>query len=269
MTSPRAQLRVFSPLEAFPSPERERWRGYLDADGGMSRRQAAAAEERVSRRVLLTGRLCGDDGGAMVRRAGRRLLLCPLQLQLRSAVALDSLRTAVPAAVADAFLADEGDLDRVAALAGSGRMPHVLDAAWAPPLVWFAAFSPPERRFTDPPEGAGPRLVYLTIVSQAVERLERVHDVVDGALEDADELLSEIGELTVWLDAFDPSSLLELDYGDLAARLTADDLRDDHTCAEVWRAVEALAAGDPLDAAEAYGTARSRWERRQATPFTS
>lgn len=260
---------MFSPIESFPPGEQERWRGYVASQGGLSRRQAAAIETRAARHALLSGRLARDDGGAMTRRAGRRVLVCPLQLELRAAVAHAGLRAEVPAAIAGAFLADERDRRRVDVLTSSGRLPHVLDAAWAPPLVWFAAFSPSERRFTNPPEGVGPRVVYLTLASQALERLERVHHVVDEALAEVDELLGEVGDLAAWFDTFDPASLVELDYGGVTATFATEELRDERTCEEVWSAVDALADGDPLNAAEAYGTARSRWERRQATPFTS
>lgn len=269
MTAPRAQLRVFSPLEAFPPREREGWRSYLAGDGGLSRRQAAEVERRAARYGLRTGRFRGPGGGAMVRRAGRRLLLCPLELELRAALALETLRATVPPAAFDGFLWDSADRRRFEALVASGRTPHVRDAPWAPALVWFAAFAPGERRFTDPPEGPGARVVYFTLVSQALERVERVHEVVESTLDAADDLLGELGDLSVWLDAFDPTSLLELDYADVAGLFTSGELRTDHTCGEVWQAVDALEDGDPLRAAEFYGVARARWERREATPMMS
>ena len=84
---PRTQLKVFTPLEAFPAAERERWAAYVDSGLGLTRNQVAAEEETASVRLLL-GRAPHGHDAALVRRAGRRILVCPLQLDLRAAVAL-------------------------------------------------------------------------------------------------------------------------------------------------------------------------------------
>jgi hypothetical protein len=269
MVVPRAQLKVFSPLDAFPAPERDAWRAYVEAGRGLTRREVSSAESGAVAARLVGGRSRLAPDAALVRRAGRRTLVCPLQLELRTAVALDSFRRTVPPSVFDAFVPDGGNIGRLEALAEAGRAPHVLDAPFAVPLPWFVAFSPDERRFTDPPEGAGPRLVYLTTVEQAQQRLERALEVVEGTIEDGEDVLAALADIAAWLVAFDPSSLLELDYGGVAASFATEELRGDRTCQELWQAVEALAVGDAMGAAAAYGVARARWSSRRARQHAS
>lgn len=264
MPVPRAQLKVFSPLDAFPPAERERWRSYVEAGRGLTRREVAAAESGAAVNRLITGRSRLGPDAAIVRRAGRRTLICPLQLELRAAVALANFRQVVPPRAFDAFVPAGASLGRLEQLSSSGRAPHVLDEPFAVPLHWFVAFAPRERRFTDPPEGAGARLVYLTSVGQAQDRLERALEVVESTVEDGEDVLAALADVAAWLDAFEPSSLLELDYGGVAGTVPREVLRDDRTCEELWMAIEALASGDLLGAAAAYGVARARWNERRA-----
>jgi hypothetical protein len=269
MLVPCAQLKVFTPIEAFDARERERWRAYTDGDGGLTRREVAAVESGDAVARLLTGRSPLGPDMALVRRVGQRMMVCPLQLDLRAAVALATFRRMVPDAVFEAFVADDGAVNRLEHLSSTGRVPHVLDEPWAVPLHWFVAFAPDERRFSDPPEGAGPRLLYLTTCVQAASRLERAIDAVESRIEDGEDLLASLAGIAAWIDAFDPSSLLELDYGRVAGLFAREELQADTTCAELWQGIDALAAGDLLEAAAAYGVARARWTHRRAKQHAS
>jgi hypothetical protein len=266
---PRAQLRVFSPLDDFPPRERERWAAYVDAGNGLTRREVAATEERSTTVRLVTGRTPMSSDAALVRRAGRRILICPLELDLRAAHALATFRRHVPEQVLDAFVPDGRGKDRLERLSDSGRVPHILDEAWVVPLHWFVAFGPDERHLTDPPEGNGPRVTHLTTCGQALARLERAIDAVETGVEDGEDVLAALAGTAAWLDSFDAASLLELDYGGVAAMLDEQQLRDDTTCEELWEAIEALLAGDLLAAAAAYGVARARWSRWHAKQHAS
>lgn len=269
MLVPRAQLKVFTPLESFPPRERERWRAYVEQGRGLTRAQVAEVESGASVTRLVSGRSRLGPDAALVRRAGRRSLICPIDLDLRAAVALDDFKRSVPPSVVGAFLPDPATADRLAALSASGRSPHVLDEPWAVPLPWFVAFGPDERRFRDPPEGAGPRVVYLTTVDQALERLEHAIEVVDATVDDGDDVLDALGGLAAWLQVFDPESLLELDYGAVARTFERSELEADRTCEELWQAIDALESGDLLGAAAAYGVARARWGDRRAKQHAS
>lgn len=272
---PVSQLRVFTPLEAFPPRERERWSAYVEAGRGLNRREVAAAEAGATAARLLKGRsplgrdtMLGGDA-ALVRRAGNRILLCPLQLDLRAAMAMAAFRRTVPEALIDAFVPDQRSLDRLDDLSASGSVPHILDEPWAVPLHWFVCFDPEERRFTDPPEGAGPRISYLTTCYQAAERLERAIEVVETTVEDGEDVLAALAGVAAWVDAFDPASLLELDYGGVCRLLSREELGADQTCADLWQAIDALADGDLLGAAAYYGVARARWTHRRARQHAS
>jgi hypothetical protein len=267
---PSAQLKVFTPLDAFPPEERARWSAYVRDQRGLTRREVASAEEQHAARrlVLRRGRSRTVDGAA-VRRLGRQVLICPLELDLRWAVAFDDFRRTVPPEVLTAFVPDEAWVEAPGVAARVGRPPQVLDAAWAVPLHWFLAFDPSERRLTDPPEGRGPRIVFLTSLEHAQQRVRRAQAVVHDAIEDDEELVDLLGGFLGWLSAFDQGSVLELDYGRLADTFSRVELETDRTCTELWEAVEALEDGDGLAAAAAYGVARARWQGRRATQHAS
>lgn len=256
---PCAYLRAFEPLDAFPAPERERWAAYVSDGRGVTQPQAIETEEAVTTARLLQGRWPGTDDVALIRRVGERIHVCPLQLDLRAAAALDEFRRRVPDVVADAFLPDERTRRDLERLARSGRTPHTLDAPWALPLVWFVAFDPDDRHLVDPPEGRGPRLVHLTTADQAAQRLSRAIGIVEATLEDGEEVLASLAEVAAWIDGFDDRTIIELDYGGITRLLDEADLENDTTCEDVWNALESLGDGDLLGAAAYYGIARSRW----------
>jgi hypothetical protein len=265
---PTAQLRVFAPLEWFPPRERERWAAYVDAGQGLTKSQMVAAEHAAAARLLVGHAVLGPDA-ALVRRSGDRFLICPLQLDLRAAHALTVFRRRVPEVIADLFLPHRSSREQLTARAASGRIPHILDEPWAVPLHWFVAFAADERHVTDPLEGSGPRVRFLTTVGQAVLRVERAIDVVEATIEDGDEVLLTLADLAGWLDLFPTDAVLELDYASVAATLTADELRTDRTCEDLTEALDALAEGDMLAAAAAYGSARARWMHRRAREHAS
>jgi hypothetical protein len=261
---PTAQLKVFAPLTSFPPRERERWSAYVSAGRGMTRTEVEGAEaDLAAARLIGGGSPLGQDA-ALVRRAGDRVLVCPLQLELRAAHAFAAFRRTVPDVVVDQFVPDGGQVGEP-----GGTAPHILDEPWAVPLHWFVAFAPDERRLHDPPEGRGPRLRYLTTVGQAVLRLEHAIEVVESTVEDGDEVLLAFAELAAWLDAFVDDAVVELDYGRVASLVPPDALRADRTCAELADALDALAAGDLLAAAAIYGACRARWSHQRARHHAS
>ncbi|MBW3619974.1 MAG: hypothetical protein KY461_07000 [Actinobacteria bacterium] len=265
---PCAHLRAFEPLDAFPPAERERWSRYV-SDGAISATEASRTEDahRVAR--LLTGRLARGDDAALVRRVGDRIHVCPLQLDLRAAAALQEFRRTMPDQLVDSFLPHPGSREALDRLALSGQAPHILDAPWAVPLPWFVAFEPDDRRVLDPPEGRGPRVVHLTTADQAADRLARAIEVVEATIEDGEDVLAALAEVAAWVDSFDPRSLIELDYGGVSGLFSRAELASDRTCADLWDAIEGLAAGDVLAAAAAYGVARSRWSSLRSKQHAS
>jgi len=255
---------VFVPTDTLGPRDRERW-----APGGaLGHREARSAEDDVARLRLLTGRGSLSDDAVLVRRMGTEQFVCPLQYDVRAAAGLRQLLGTMPAPVVDLLLPDGELRARLAKVAAACRTPTVVDAPWVVPIPWFVLFDAAERRHLDPPEGAGPRLVYLTTVTAAMPRLERAVAAVD-VVEDADELLEELADLAGWLSYFDPRSLVELDYAGLTTMLGADLLAADNSVHDVWSAIEGLESGDLLAAVAYYGALRGRWSRLRAQPSAS
>jgi hypothetical protein len=274
MSIPRAQLRVFSPVNAFPPREREHWQSYVADGHGVSRTRLAQFEHASRRYMYATKRLPTAKPEALTRRVGRRVLVCPIDLELRAAGGYALVSDAFPPIVKPVLFADDTEAKRCQQLTNSGRVPHILDAAWAPPLVWFMAFQPSERRFFAPAEGSEARVVFVTTVSQALERIEQVHAVIESAEEntgftDSHGLIDDIHDFIAWLERFDATAVVEFDYGDRNGFATSDELRDDTTCTELWEMVEALADNDEIKAEFSYARARSRWERQHTRAFAS
>lgn len=274
MVTPRAQLRVFSPLDAFAQRERDYWQNYVAEGNGVSRRRLATYEQATRRYMLAHQRLPQPNGEALTRRVGRRVLVCPIDLELRAAGGYMLVAEALPPAVKAALFIDEAEARRCQQLTNSGRVPHILDAAWAPPLVWFFAFQPSEQRFFEKPEGTEARIVFVTLVSQAQERIEQIHTVIESAeasdtFTDAYGLIDEIHDFINWLERFDSTALLECDYGAANGVATRDELHADTTCSDLWEMVDALAEDDTDRAEAAYARARERWERQHTRAFAS
>jgi hypothetical protein len=261
MPVPRAQLKVFSPLEAFGLDAREAIRAALDRGAGLSRSQAADLEGAWSTAGLVTGAPPPAPEAVQVRRVADRVMVCPLRLDLRAAMAFEAFAVQVPPVVLPAVVPDARG--RAWLQRPASGIAHVRDHPFAAPLVWFLAFRPAEQRFTNAPEGRGPRLVHLTTVGKAGRRMERAIEVVSAVLIGAEEVLAELAELGAWFDAFDPVALLELDHASAGRLRGAAALRRDSTCAQLWRAVDALEEGDDHAAAVAYASARAAWSRER------
>ncbi len=261
---PTAQLKVFAPLGSFPPGERARWEAYVAGGHGLSPAQVEAAEVSAAARLLVGGVPDGSDA-AMVRRAGDRILLCPLQLDLRAAHAFAAFRRTVPAAVVDRFLPSGSEVGDPPL----GSSPHILDAPWAVPLHWFVAFAPDERHVTERLAGTGPQVRYLTTAALMVWRLERAIEIVEEAIVDGDEVLFELAELATWASGFVDDAVVELDLRRVGASMPAELLRSDRTCEELHDALDALDAGDAIGAATRYAACRARWSHQRARQHAS
>ena len=260
---PCAYLRAFEPLDALPRADRDRWRRYVAAGEGITRRGAIETESRVAATRLLTGRPPIPVDGALVRRSESRTYVCPLELPERHAVALLAFRETLPTPVAEAVVPSDEARAAVRAIRRLGRPPHTQESSWAVPLRWFAAFAPDDRHVAPAVDGTGGRIVYLTIARAAVQRIERASAVVDAHVEGGDEIVEALNDLGDWLGSFDKRSLIELDYGGITTLIDVDDLVLDTSCADVWEAIDQLERGDLLAAARAYGIVSARWARLQ------
>jgi len=266
---PCAYLRAFEPLDVMPSHDRERWRRYVADGHGISLSAALDEEARIAAVRLITGLAPRSAQSALVRRAGERILICPIELAERHAVALVAFREGVPDQVADAFVPEAQATAALRTVDGLERPPHILESGWGVPLRWFVLFTPDDRHFTDAPEGRGPRVSYLAVAGTAVERLDRALGIVRAHIEDGEEMAESLQELRDWVGSFHPRSIVELDYGSVAGLVDPEELVLDASCAEVWDALESLDRGDAFGAARAYAAVSERWASLRAREHTS
>ena len=264
MVVPCAQLRVFVPTDALGPRDRERWA----PDRALGHREARRVEDEVARLRLVTGRGAAPQDAVLVRRAGTTQFVCPLQYDVRAAAGLRMLRSTVPSPVVDLLVGGGQFRAQLDGPAAAGGVPTIVDAPWAVPLAWFVLFADDERRFLDPAEGAGPRLLYLTTVATALTRIDRALDALD-VVEDAESLFEELAEIAEWLESFDERSLLELDYAGLGRVIDAQRLEADRSVRDAWNAIEGLESGDMMAAVAYYGALRGRWSRLRAQPTAS
>jgi hypothetical protein len=251
-------LRVYQPLDSFPAHERDRWLESFD--------EAVTDNARAPQRWLIACSLpsadvTGHAEGAFSRRVDGEILVCPWRTRLRMLAGLLAFRGSVPEEVADAFVPESEALRAAHELAVLGEeqpevRSHILHANWHVPLRWFAAFDDSERILTEDKQGL--RVRYETTLNEGRARLERAQSVLEGSM--IDEGVTEaVRELVGWLRAFPEDGLLELDYASVATTFSDDELVEDHSAAQVWVCIDALAAGDVVRAGRTFQALTDRW----------
>ncbi|MCI3274526.1 hypothetical protein [Streptomyces cylindrosporus] len=265
-------LRVYEPLAAFPEPERTHWARY-------ARRADRPSYQDELRRsladLLPTPPIpvpVHESSDAFVLDVDGVVCVCPWRTRLRGWQALQELPEELPRAVLDAALPEfvrrqaTGDYERWLVRNPDAR-PWIRTGTWQVPLHWFVLVSDQERRF-DKGSGEIPAaLRYRTPMVQARRRVARALRALKDAMDDGP-LIDGLVDVGRWLEEFHPRSLVELDYGGLVHTLTAGELEDDHSAADVAEGIEALRQGDGAAAGEAYARLVERWrsvrDRRSA-----
>lgn len=263
MTVPHAALKVYEPLDSFEPADRDRW---------LAPASAVPASRGPSTMVLSRAHgLSGADPSerAQVIRYGDRLYACPHRTRLRLLASLVAFRRTIPGEVAGAFMPD-GEAERAIRELESLRAEHpdwrshILTSTWEIPTRWFVLFEDHERMF-DPDE---PSLRYRTAMVAARRRTEQALDSAKQAMIGPG-VAALVSELSSWLEVFHEDSVVELDYGGLAALIPPAELEDDHSAADLQAAVEALGEGDVLEATTAYMRAAERWAPLSALERTN
>jgi hypothetical protein len=114
----------------------------------------------------------------------------------------------------------------------------------------------------------GRELVYRTAMSRARRRTAKALAVLRRTVDDG-AVTAGVEELGRWLEEFHPRSLVELDYGGLVHLLDDDGLAADESARDVAAALAALADGQPVLAAAAYGRVTARMKALQAVESAS
>jgi hypothetical protein len=255
---PSAELRVFQPLDAFPPQQQAYWERFI-VGGGQLRARRVAYRQQLGRDGL--GVLVPTEpDAAYVRVQEGRYHVCPWNTRLRVLAAMLAFREAAPIEGAERFVPDAARRRAARELArmrrrDPGTISFIMQGAWHVPVRWFVLFEDGERRLRA--MGDGYRLRYRTTVRKALNRAERAIPTLRKS--DLGPLADLVVELYEWLSAFDPGSLLELDYGGLTRLMTWDELDDDHSAREVQDAIRALGSDELARAAEVYQSVVTRW----------
>jgi hypothetical protein len=254
---PSAELRVYQPLEAFSPEEQSRWERYI-VEGWHLRPRHARYRQRVTTGGL--GILAEGGEGADVRLVGGSYYVCPWRTRLRVLAGLLAFREAAP------FEGSEGFVSRNDARKASKELArlrkrdpstisHIMQSPWHVPVRWFVLFSDEERHLTE--EHGRHRLRYVTTARRAVGRAEQAIPVLRRT--ELSSVADVIVELHEWLSAFDPRSIVELDYGRLCDLLTWDDLDNDHSARDLQDAIGALSAEELPRSADLYQSVLGHW----------
>ncbi|GEL18214.1 hypothetical protein [Pseudonocardia asaccharolytica] len=258
-------LRVYEPMRAFEGPSGAPIRAGL-ARGAIAPERAGWRERELCLRALVGSRLLpGDpttDRGAdvfVVTEPSGEQLICPFDTRPRAAAAvLGFLDSEEPLLRASALPVSETVARRCATAAmaelGDGAA-HVVTAAWIVPLPWFAMVDPEQRVLRlDRPR----RVWWRVPIGTARARAIRAEKILRDALGDTGpaEVLAETER---WLERFDRSSVLELDYGGLVELINDEALRADESAQLVRCGLQALRDGDEETAGDCYDRLQEFW----------
>ena len=258
-----ASLRIYEPLSAFEPADRLRWQE-LDATQDSFRKE----QELALRRLVFPEPPTGRPDGAHVLDVDGERFISPWSTATRCWAALDNFKDSSPASLVPLFFPP--GLEEVIT-AGvdlmEDRVPHILTETWVIPPRWFSIFLPEEKISGTNADGVF--CMYRTKISDAKARTQVAHETVvrsfgEGPVE------AEIQHLLDWLELFHPQSLVELDYGGLAAYLDSllrhdgeVGLEADTSVEDVLTSLAGLAAGDGALAGQGYERLVSRWREVQ------
>jgi hypothetical protein len=256
---PSAYLRVYQPLDAFERDEQLHWERYLverTRHGGPSRRYVDRAT---------TGRLGmlapADGEHADVLMLDGRTYVSPWRMRMRVLASILAFRETEPMELWDQVIPKKEGKRAQRELARFRRrdprsVAFVHQSPWHVPIRWFVLVDDTERWLGED-EAGRLRLRYRTTTRKAMRRAEQSIPVLRRSdLGPISELLVDLHQ---WMAAFDPHSLLELDYGELCDFLTWDELDDDRSADEMWDALDALGKHEFARPAEIYQGVLSRW----------
>ena len=255
---PSAELRAFQPLERLPAKEQAHWERYILAGGPVPTARPMYRQHVTGERVGILSPAEGE--GALVRLVDGAYYVCPLRTRMRVLSGLLAFRESKPFDGAEAFVpANEAkraakDLAKLRRRRSSA-VASILQSPWHVPIRWFVLFEDEERRIVE--RDGRHRLSYLTTTRRAMRRAEKAVPALRRS--DLGPVAEMIVELYRWLGAFDPGSLVELDYAGLCAFMTWDELDDDHSARDVQEALRALGSEELPRSAELYQSVIARW----------
>lgn len=259
-----ASLRIYEPLSAFEPVDRIRWQN-IDASIDSRKEEQALA----LRRLVFPEPPAVRPDGAHVLDINEIRYVSPWSTATRCWAALDDFKESLPSSITPFFI--PASLEEVITTGVDlleDRVPHIITENWVIPPRWFSIFTPEERVRGEDEDG--PFSFARTTMSKARERAIASHEIVLSAFGEGP-VEAEIENMIDWLELFHPESLVELDYGGLAAYLDLalrkqglDGISEDSSIEDVANSLAGLSAADGSIAGVGYERLVSRWRTVQA-----
>jgi hypothetical protein len=255
-------LRVYEPAETMSTPGLGTGHGDPPVETvatlTLSREQQTVLTRTVARSI--PPRAHDDLAGCYLMRRDGSLYVCPVDLALRSWLAVAAFGDETDATTQALFLArdyrDSAEEEYAAWRAlNPAALPHIRQATWGVPRTWFLLVVHEEREQYDL-EGE-PSVRYRTPVADARRRLLSAFTVLNATIDDAD-LLAELSDLGRWLSSFSDECWVELDYAGVA-RLLGAELAGDRSAYEIKSALRAIGRRDFAAAGDTYRQFVERW----------
>lgn len=238
-----ASLRVYQPLEAFSESQQQRWQELRQHSANSHQSE----QELALRRAIKPARLVADGAHFIVD--GERVFVCPWSTSVRCWGAVEAFKESFPPLVTRLFL--PAGVDQL--FPAVDDVPSIQTETWVVPPRWFALFAPSDRS-TGISQDGEKWVRCRTAMSEARKRSARTIAVVLGAFGDG-AIAEENQELGRWLEEFHPHSIVELDYGGLAAYIQEPDT----SIEDVASSLAGLARGDGVEAGIGYQRLMNRW----------
>jgi hypothetical protein len=273
---------VYEPLSAFDSDVADRIQesvqnGQLDYSTVADRERDLWFRSQLSQPpTLLPGELANGQPSPRALRdvlvldptdvsgdVGEGPLVCPLDVRARSAAALVGFLTTAHPSLKNVALTARPETVREKAARVLSELPsgavHIVSTTWTVPLPWFTLVDPDARHVElatreDPQR----QVCWRVAISDARERVSNAHGLAARVLGDQGPT-KVLEDTSRWLEHFDDSAAVELDYGGLVQLLTDEQIQEDTSAADVHAIVAALEREDVEEIAARFERLRDFW----------
>jgi hypothetical protein len=260
-----ASLRVYEPIENFKEFEKKSWA----TTPGLPKENGDSINEEMTSalvRMILQRSPSGYRDGVHLIDFEGSAYAAPWTTSMRCWNAINEFKSSLPEPIFNLFVPkalvqffnDEGGFV-------SPRVPHILTENWKIPPRWFALFAPENKTLSN--DSGNLTVRYRRKLESAKKSGLRAHKAVQKAFGQGP-VEEELGELMNWLNVFDPDSIIELDYGGLAAMLDRcltvsgeGGISADSSVWDVQQSIDGLIQGNPSIAGSGYERLVSRWRR--------
>ena len=256
-----ASLRIYEPIDSFEVADQLRWSQIVITSQTSWDEQKRA----LTRTITNEPPSLKLDGAHVLDHEGKRYV-APWSTAARCWAALDDFKYTLSADVVKFFVPQTiEDSIRSTTEIVEDKVSHILTSTWNIPPRWFALFHPEERLRGENEDG--PFTIMRTSIGKAKQRTTFTHEAVINAF-GSGQVEAEIADLLQWLEIFDNSSIVELDYGGLAIYLNNLLIQNgelgldaDTSVEDVSTSIAGLASGDGALAGRGYERLVSRWRK--------